>query len=376
MHVLAVPALGALVGGDAAQGPAVSVADGARWCVVGSGSVEGAHRSELDVPSRVEEQWHGDAICRWCNHAVRSGDESPAADPFEHVAQVADERIGHGRDVDPPALGRVGPAGEHLQSAGVVLCEQREQPVVGVLADSPPRRCPGRLICLDGRAGLFGLFGRCDRGVVEDPEQDRRIGAPLVERGVVAADAERDAAQHRSAYGGDRIDPSGHQSGERSGSVGVEVGTVQGDAGRDPIVVGREFDAEVQALLAVGRPGGELVAEREPAAPRRAAVDHGDVALLGGVEREELAGRAFQLRPQVDVDAMADDLEETGVFAGRHDPHPDGSSGVGVGARHEVGHVDGRDGGHGPRCHRVVTAAICSPKSSAPRLASSVSYAW
>jgi hypothetical protein len=66
-----------------------------------------------------------------------------------------------------------------------VLCEQRQQAVVGVLADSPLRR---RGVVVEGR-------------VVEDPEQHRRIGRELALEPVRRQlEAECNAAHHGAPH--------------------------------------------------------------------------------------------------------------------------------------------------------------------------------
>ena len=87
----------------------------------------------------------------------------------EHVADVAHEHVGLGGHVDPARRA------VHLQPAAVVLGEQRQQAVVGVLGDAPVRVVAG--------------------WVVEDPEQHRRIGRQvLLEPGRGEPEADRDAA--------------------------------------------------------------------------------------------------------------------------------------------------------------------------------------
>ena len=65
-------------------------------------------------------------------HAVRRRAVTPARHALEHVAEVHDERVGDRRRRDPTV------ATAHLEPAGRVLREDREQAVVGVLADAPP----------------------------------------------------------------------------------------------------------------------------------------------------------------------------------------------------------------------------------------------
>ena len=76
-----------------------------------------------------------------------------AGHPVEHVADVADERPRYRRRVNP-SRGSL-----HLQSPDVVLLQDGEHAVVGVLADAPFRPRGGRLA----------------RRIVEDAEKDQRV---------------------------------------------------------------------------------------------------------------------------------------------------------------------------------------------------------
>ncbi len=82
---------------------------------------------------------------------------------------------------------------------------------------------------------------------------------------------DRDAAHHRGGHAVAAAVSQSRIAGPRSaGSSGNRFGAVQRNAGDDPRVVGGCSSADVQALLAVGSPGRQLAADREPAPPRRA----------------------------------------------------------------------------------------------------------
>ncbi len=104
---------------------------------------------------------------------VRCRAVPPTRETLEHVAQVADERSGPRYDVDP-ALGRL-----DLKPTRIVLGEDREQSVVGVLADAP----------------LFGLLGY-HRRVPEDTEENEWVAREvLLEPRGRESECEGDAAQ-------------------------------------------------------------------------------------------------------------------------------------------------------------------------------------
>ena len=189
-----------------------------------------------------------------------------------------------------------------------VLCEQCEQPVVGVLADAPLVGGP--------------VAGR----VVEDPEQHGRIGGQVLgEPGGREAEAERDAAHDRVGDGSHRVEPLEHERAE-FGRVGRElVRTVEWCRRLHPVMSGRMFETEVDALLAVGHTGGEFASDREPAAPRCAGVGHGDLGLARLRSSEERVRCRFEPILQIRADAVPGDGEESDVTAGPID----GCRGVG-----------------------------------------------
>jgi hypothetical protein len=77
-----------------------------------------------------------------------------------------------------------------------------------------------------------------------------------------------------------------------------------------------KLGAEVEALLAVRPPGGQLGTHREVTAPRGAAVPHGDLHLAGLRQPEEPAGGGVEPAQQLGRHTMADDVEEAAVPAG------------------------------------------------------------
>jgi hypothetical protein len=135
--------------------------------VVSGGGPAGQRRNLVAEP-RIQEE-REDSRVRPLRFRTRCGVDRyqlpvsrSAGQPVEHVADVADGRARQRRCVYP-AVG-----GGDLQPAAVVLGEQRQQPVVGVLAGSPAVR----------------LWRR--RRIAEDPEQDgrvRRISVSEIPRG-------------------------------------------------------------------------------------------------------------------------------------------------------------------------------------------------
>ena len=97
---------------------------------------------------------------------------------------------------------------------------------------------------------------------------------------------------------------------------GEEVGPVQRGAGEHERVVGASLLAEVEALLAVGPAGRHLVADREPAPPRRAAAGHRHLGLDVVREGEERPRRRRQSDPQAGGNAVAGDAHEADPPAG------------------------------------------------------------
>ena len=192
---------------------------------------------------------------------VRRRPVPAAGQAVEHVTDVADQRAGDGRGVDPavPISGRR----DDLQAAAVILGEQGHQPVVGVLAHPP----------------VPGLRRR--RRVVEDPEQDGRVrGVPGGEVPGVQAQAQRHPGQHGLAQAGQRVDVGQHQRAQPGDLPREQVAAVQREPGQHPRIITGQLGAEVQALLQVRPPGGELGADREEPPPGPPAALHGDLQLV------------------------------------------------------------------------------------------------
>ncbi len=202
--------------------------------------------------------------------------------------------------------------GAHLQAADAVLAQQRQQAVVGVLADA---------------VAHVEALGHRPARVEKDAEQDQRIGG-VAAREVVLGQLERagDGGHHAVTERRDRRHPGERWSGAKPGQhvvAGKEVAAVQRHAGAHPRMVVAELAAEVEAFLPVGPAGGQLAAERKPAAPGAAAERHGE-ALLGFLgQGEEAMAELFEARPERRVDAVADDVEEAvrpaGVADGARD---------------------------------------------------------
>ena len=153
---------------------------------------------------------------------------------------------GVGRHVDPPACR------PDLETAVVVLAQDRQEPVVGVLAHAP----------------LVVVLTR-SRGIGEDPEQDRRIGGQLAREPVGGqAERERDTAHDGVAELCHRVEVREHRFAQRGRPPREEVGTVERNAGANARIVGAELGSEVDALLAIGYSRRELAADGKPTAPR------------------------------------------------------------------------------------------------------------
>ena len=180
-----------------------------------------------------------------------------------------------------------------------VLREDREQPVVGVLADAP------RL----GRRRL--------RRVVEDAEQHGRVGGE-VSREPVAVEAEaRGRCRARSAW--PRRPPARSSAStvgpSSAGSAGNRFGPCSGvpaaRAGRRG-----QLGAEVDALLAVGPARRELAADREPAPPGATAARPSRSAPSRVGEGEEVPATAARGRRAAPGRRRGRRREEAGVPAG------------------------------------------------------------
>src|SRR5262245_36940916 len=104
----------------------------------------------------VEAEVAGEPVARaGIAHPMRGGTERAPGHAVEHVADVADERPRHWRRGDP-ARSRA-----DLQAADVVLEEDRQQTIVGMLADAP-------------------TTGIARRRIVEDAEECQRLGGIAV----------------------------------------------------------------------------------------------------------------------------------------------------------------------------------------------------
>jgi hypothetical protein len=234
------------------------------------GGRAGGHGEDLGVPGGVEEEGRRDAVGGAAvADPVGRRAIGTSGHPFEHVTQVADERAGHGRGVDPTLRG------VDLQTAHVVLVKDREQAVVGVLGHAP------------------AVVGR--GWVAEDPEQDRRVRGQIPSEPVgVEAEPPGDARHHHVPQRGHGVERGQHR-GPQLGRPGREqVGAVQRHPRPHPRMVRPQLGAEVDAFLAVGHARGQLAAQREPAPPRPAGDGHGDRRLLGLGEGEERPGQGVE----------------------------------------------------------------------------------
>ncbi len=92
---------------------------------------------------------------------------------------------------------------------------------------------------------------------------------------------------------------------------------MHGGSGADAPIVGTEVGPEVDALLGVGDPGGELATDGEPSPPSPSPTGHGDLTFLGRRSGEEPASQILETFLQDRIDAVADDVEESDVAARR-----------------------------------------------------------
>ena len=249
-------------------------------------------RRHHGVEAGIEEERHRQPVATGLvAHAVRCGAIAAIRQALEHVAEVAHERARDRRRLDP-AIARA-----DLEATAVVLREDREQAVVGVLADAP------RLLDLLARR----------RRIVEDPEQGQRICEVARAEcifGVPERDAER--AHHDVAELRARVDMREHRSRRARRSAREQVAAMQRRSGSHARIVVGELGAKVDALFPVRGARGQLAAERKVAAPRPAAARHRDRELCGDRLREELT--RLCLEPG-DVDAMAGQVEEPTALA-------------------------------------------------------------
>jgi hypothetical protein len=162
--------------------------------------------------------------------------------------------------------------------------------------------------------------GRRHRRIMEDAEQDRRIGGVgAVEVIGVELEAERDAFHQRVRGGGGRGEIVENCRAELGNLRGKQVWAVKRYAGADARMIGRELRAEIDSLLHVGLAGGELAADGEVSAPRTTAARHTDIRLVRYWEREKFAAGGIEARKQIGGNTVARRVEESSVAACRFD---------------------------------------------------------
>ncbi len=106
--------------------------------------------------------------------------------------------------------------------------------------------------------------------IVEDPEQDRRIGGDtLLEPRGGQAEPEGEPLHHRIGDRAQRGQPVEDGIAQFGWSGRELVRPVQRRRRDHTRVVGSVFDAEVDPLLAVGTAGGQFAVDREPPPPGR-----------------------------------------------------------------------------------------------------------
>ena len=187
--------------------------------------------------------------------------------------------------------------------------EQRQQSVVGVLTDPP---LAGRLV-----------VGQ--RRIVEDPEQHGRVAREVLFEPVIGQpEPDGDAAHQCVCNGTQRVEPVEDRRSELARRK--EIRSVQWRSGEYAWVIRRMLESDVQTLLAVGNPGRQLAADREPAPPSGPGVRHRVRRLVGVVELEEATGEGVHPGEQRRVDAVSGHTEEAqlaarGVDLARHAGH-------------------------------------------------------
>ena len=155
---------------------------------------------------------------------------------------------------------------------------------------------------------VLTVFG-CGRRVMEDAEQDGRIGGVMGGEIVgPLAEAEGDTFDQR--VGGVRgcgyiVE---HGRAKVRDLRGPQVGAVERPTRRHPWMAGGQLGSEVEAFLDVGLSRGQLAANREKTAPGRAAVGHRDGHLVGRRQGEEGPAGGIEAPDQRRVDAMTRDV--------------------------------------------------------------------
>ena len=256
--------------------------------------LDGAH---FGVEVRIEEKRERQPVALGrADHAVRRGTIQPARHPVEHVADVADERARHRRRVDPPA------AALDLQTACIVLPEDRQQAVVGVLAHAPRR--------------VRGPPGRRE-GIIENAKQHQRLaGVAIGEVARIQSQPERQTA-HQVVPHLLEVRHILEHGFSKARNRRKQVRTVQRCAGQHGRMVGGQLTAEVDAFFPVGPARGQFVADAKIAPPGPAPQGHADLHLLFHTGREEPPAQLFQSRAELLVDAMSGDVKEPMLAASR-----------------------------------------------------------
>ena len=130
---------------------------------------------------------------------------------------------------------------------------------------------------------------------------------------------------------------------------------MQRDPGQHPRIIGGQLGAEVQALLLIRLPGGELGAHREEPPPGAAAALHGYLQLVRQRQREELSARLGQLLKQPGRHAMPGHVEEAALAAGGLDLPGHSRPGRRRCPADQRAHVDDRQRGRIARsCHAPI----------------------
>ena len=182
----------------------------------------------------------------------------------------------------------------NLKARDVVLPQQGQQSVVGVLANAK------------------FAFVRAGRGwrIVEDAEEHGRVASVTLEEVVLRkAETNGNPAQQQLADRSDLIDV-GDQRVAESRQRGEKIRAVQRQSRPNPRIVGSQLGAEVDSLLAIRPARGQLTIDWKVAAPRASAMRHRDRHLLFERRFEKLPRQRHRPIGEGRVDSMTGDIEK------------------------------------------------------------------
>ena len=236
-----------------------------------------------------------------------------------------------------------------LQPAGVVLHQQRQQPVVGVLGDAPAADELGR-----------------GRRVVEDAEQHRRVRAPPVEPVAVEPERHRRCpTAPRARRGSTASIHSEHERAQLGGALRELVRAVQRATGEDPRVVGPA--ARCRSTAPPCRRARRRSARRRRGTTRATRAPPWRIAMRSfscGSSAKNSAAASCSRAAQRRVDAVADDLQEAVARCTRRRSVRRSAS---TSARSAAGSTQRADVDGGDGVERHAAACHTPPAPSGPR---------